>query len=105
MPVAWFVTTLYKANATAMPTELAMHIWMAFAMMSASFMLLYLRFKIPKEVCAKCCFIKDDFPSLINVTCAMQFVADVLATEMQLVYSYQRPVDKCFECFEGCHGK
>jgi hypothetical protein len=26
MPVAWFVTTLYKANATAMPTELAMHI-------------------------------------------------------------------------------
>jgi hypothetical protein len=39
IPVAWFVTTLYKANATAMPTELAMHIWMAFAMMSATFMI------------------------------------------------------------------
>jgi hypothetical protein len=26
IPFAWFVTTLYKANATAMPTELAMHI-------------------------------------------------------------------------------
>jgi hypothetical protein len=39
MPVAWFVTTLYKANATAMPTELAMHIWMAFAMMIATFMI------------------------------------------------------------------
>jgi hypothetical protein len=40
MPVAWFVTTLYKANATAIPTELAMQIWMAFAMMSASFMII-----------------------------------------------------------------
>jgi hypothetical protein len=39
IPVAWFVTTLYKANATAMPTELAMQIWMAFAMMSATFMI------------------------------------------------------------------
>jgi hypothetical protein len=39
MPPVWFVTTLYKANATAMPTELAMHIWMAFAMMSATFMI------------------------------------------------------------------
>jgi hypothetical protein len=33
----------------------------------------------------------------------MQFVAYVLATVVQLVYSYQRPVDKCFEGFEGCH--
>jgi hypothetical protein len=39
IPGAWFVTTLYKANATAMPTELAMQIWMAFAMMSATFMI------------------------------------------------------------------
>lgn len=39
MPVAWLVTTLYNANATAMPTELAMHIWMAFAKMITAFML------------------------------------------------------------------
>lgn len=39
MPVAWLVTTLYKANAIAMPTELAMQIWMAFAMMIATFMI------------------------------------------------------------------
>jgi hypothetical protein len=50
-----------------MPTELAMHIWMAFAMMIATFMLLYLRVKIPKVVGAKCYLVKDDFPSLINV--------------------------------------
>jgi hypothetical protein len=42
IPPVWFVTTLYKANAIATPTELAMQIWMAFAMMSASFMLLVL---------------------------------------------------------------
>jgi hypothetical protein len=41
MPVVWFVTTLYKANATAMPTELAMHIWMAFATMITAFMLFF----------------------------------------------------------------
>lgn len=39
MPPTWFVTTLYKANAIAMPTELAIHIWMAFAMMITAFML------------------------------------------------------------------
>jgi hypothetical protein len=39
MPVAWFVTTLYKANAIAMPTELAIPIWMAFAMMISAFMI------------------------------------------------------------------
>lgn len=39
MPVAWPTATLYNANATAMPTELAMHIWMAFAMMITAFML------------------------------------------------------------------
>jgi hypothetical protein len=33
------VATLYKANAIAMPTELAMHIWMAFAMINKAFML------------------------------------------------------------------
>jgi hypothetical protein len=42
IPPVWFVTTLYSANATATPTELAMQIWMAFAMMSATFMLLVL---------------------------------------------------------------
>jgi hypothetical protein len=42
MPVAWLVTTLYKANATAMPTELAMQIWMAFAMMITAFILFVL---------------------------------------------------------------
>jgi hypothetical protein len=47
---------------------------------------LYLRVKIPKVVGAKCYLVKDDFPSLINVAWAMQFVADVLATEMKLVY-------------------
>jgi len=42
MPVAWLVTTLYNANATAMPTELAMQIWMAFAMMITAFILFVL---------------------------------------------------------------
>jgi hypothetical protein len=42
MPPTWFVTTLYKANAIAMPTELAMHIWMAFAMINKAFMLFVL---------------------------------------------------------------
>jgi hypothetical protein len=41
MPPTWFVTTLYKANAIAMPTELAMHIWMAFAMMISAFMIIF----------------------------------------------------------------
>jgi hypothetical protein len=39
MPVVWFVTTLYSANATAIPTELAMQIWMAFAIIVSAFML------------------------------------------------------------------
>jgi hypothetical protein len=42
MPVAWLVTTLYKANATAMPTELAMQIWMAFARINKAFILFVL---------------------------------------------------------------
>jgi hypothetical protein len=42
MPPTWFVTTLYKANATAMPTELAMQICMAFAMINKAFMLFVL---------------------------------------------------------------
>ena len=40
MPPTWFVATLYKANAIAMPTELAMHIWMAFAMINKAFILI-----------------------------------------------------------------
>ena len=44
MPPTWFVTTLYKANAIAMPTELAIHIWMAFAMINKAFILLKVKF-------------------------------------------------------------
>jgi len=97
------VITLYKANATATPTDVPMMRLNALAKKITAFMLLYLRVKIPKVVCTECYFIEDNFPTMIGVASAMQFVSDVLATEMQLVYSYQRPVDKCFECFESCH--
>ena len=57
MPDVWPINTLYKANAIAMPTELAMHIWMAFAMINKAFILLkfklviqYIHFAI--EICA-----------------------------------------------------
>ena len=42
IPEVWPINTLYKANATAMPTELAMHIWMAFAIMITAFILFVL---------------------------------------------------------------
>jgi hypothetical protein len=119
IPVTWFVTTLYKANATATPTELAMQIWMAFAIMITAFMLFcfnWLRYpqvwvfrllkcssvnllwvQSPIVICFERLLNKHNFPTLIGVACAMQFVANVLATEMLLFYLYQRPVDKCFE--------
>jgi hypothetical protein len=80
IPFAWFVTTLYNANAIAMPTELAMQIWMAFAMMSASFMLLYLRVKIPKVVGAERLLVIYDSVALVCVLAAVQLVADILTS-------------------------
>ena len=42
MPEVWPTATLYKANAIAMPTELAIAIWMAFAKMISAFILFVL---------------------------------------------------------------
>ena len=57
----------------------------------------------PIVICFERLLVINNQPTMVGVACAMQFVADVLAAEMLLFYSYQRPVDKCFECFESCH--
>jgi hypothetical protein len=95
---------LYNANATATPTDVPMMALNALAKKITAFMLfLNLRVKFPKVICFERLLNEYYFPTIVGVACAMQLVANVLATVVQLVYSYQRPVDKCFECFESCH--
>jgi hypothetical protein len=109
------VATLYKANAIAMPTELAMHIWMAFAMINKAFMIVCFNWLFRLLKCSSVnllwvqspivigmqrCLRENNHPTIVGVLCAMQFVADVLTSVVafDLVNYHQRPVDDSFEC-------
>lgn len=106
-----------------MPTELAMHIWMAFAITISAFMIVcfnWLRHgPEPMFRLLKCSsvnllwmqspkvirtydglIISNHITTFVGVLCAMQFVADVLTSVVafELVNYHQRPVDDSFEC-------